>query len=158
MRLGTIDTNKLRGITDKGLGLGKEFVGVISGNDRLQREGQAQQERAAAELDALREELKAQKHEAKATAHEAKQRAAQEAKGNSTELRAKDESGLAASVKGKVKEAVGDMTDNAELKREGQAQQDKGKSETSADAARVRAKANEAKAKEKEIEQRAAQS
>src|SRR5690348_17064208 len=130
MRLGTIDTNKLRGITDKGVGLTKEFVGVLSGNDKLQREGQAQQERAAAELEALREELNAQKHETKAGVHEAKQRAAQEAKGNGHDLKAKDESGVGAAVKGKVKEAVGDLTNNADLKREGQAQQDKGKEET----------------------------
>ena len=158
MRVGTIDTNKLRGITDKSFGLGKEFLGVVTNNDRLQREGQAQQERASAELDALREELKAQKHETKAGVHEAKERAAQQAKDNGSSLKAKDENGVAATVKGKVKEAVGDLTDNAELKREGQAQKDKGKEETDADAARARAKANEAKAKEKEIEQRAAQS
>ena len=158
MRLGTIDTNKLRGITDKGLGLGKEFVGVLVSNDRLQREGQAQQERAAAELDALREELNAQKHEAKAGLHEGRQRAAQEAKNGDRDLKARDESGIAATVKGKVKEAVGDLADNAELKREGQAQQDKGKSEINADTARAKAKGYEAKAKEKELEQRAAQS
>ena len=158
MRLGTIDTNKLRGITDKGLGLGKEFVGVISGNERLQREGQVQQERAAAELDALRHELNAQKHEAKAGGHEAQQRAAQEAKGNDTDLRQKDETGVAASVKGKVKEAVGDLTDNAELKREGTAQKQKGASENKADAERAKAKGYEAKAKEKELEQKAHES
>lgn len=158
MRLGTIDTNKLRGITDKGLGLGKEIVGVLANNDRLQREGQAQQERATAELDALREELNAQKHEAKAEGHHARQRAAQEAKDGGTDLKAKEENGVGATVKGKVKEAVGDLTDNAELRREGEAQQAKGKQEAKADAARARAKTNEAKAKEKEVEQRAAQS
>lgn len=159
MRLGTIDTNKLRGITDKGVGLGKEFVGVLVSNEKLQREGQAQQERAAAELDALREEINAQKHEAKAGAHEAKQRAAQEAKGNgSSDLKAKDESGIAATVKGKVKEVVGDIADKPELKREGEAQVDKGKEESNADASRAKAKAYEAKAKEKELEQRANQS
>ena len=158
MRLGTIDTNKLRGITDKGVGLGKELVGVLTSNDRLQREGQAQQERAAAELDALREELKAQKYEGKAELHEAKQRAAQEAKDDSRTLKAKDESAIGASVKGKVKEAIGDLTDNEQLKREGQAQKEKGKAETNADAARAKAKAHEAEAKEKEIEQRVAQS
>ena len=158
MRLGTIDTNKLRGITDKGFGLGKEFLGVLTSNERLQDEGKAQQQRADAELDALREEIKAQKHEAKAGVFEAKQRTAQESKDNSRDLKAKDESGLAASVKGKVKEAVGDLTDNAELKQEGQAQKEKGKEETNADTARAKAKANEAKAKEKELEQRAAQS
>src|SRR5678809_1302863 len=145
MRVGTMDINKLRGITDKGLGLGKEFLGVVTNNDRLQQEGQAQQERAAAELDALREELKAQKYEAKAETHEAKERAAQSAKDNGSSLKAKDEGGVAAAVKGKVKEAVGDLTDNAELKREGQAQKDKGKAETDADAARAKAKGYEAK-------------
>ena len=158
MRVGTIDTNKLRGITDKGFGLGKEFLGVVTNNDRLQREGQAQQERAAAELDGLREELKAQKYEAKADANEAKERAAQSAKDNGSSLKAKDENGAFAAVKGKVKEAVGDITDNEELKREGQAQKDKGKAATDAEAARAKAKGFEAKAKEKEIEQRAAQS
>lgn len=156
MRLGTIDLNKLRGISDKGFGLGKEFVGVISNNERLQREGQAQQERAAAELDALREELKAQKQEAKAGTYEAQQRAAQESKDRSTDLKAKDESGIGASIKGKVKEAVGDLTDNEALQQEGKAQKDKGKAETNADAARTKAKAYEAKAKEKELEERAA--
>jgi uncharacterized protein YjbJ (UPF0337 family) len=158
MRLGTIDTNKLRGITDKGFGLGKEFVGVLSGNEKLQREGQAQQERAAAELDGLRHELKAQKNEAKAGTYEAQQRVAQEAKDNGKDLRQKDESGVAASVKGKVKEAVGSLTDNDELKREGQAQKEKGEAETKADADRAKAKAYEAKAKEKELEQKANQS
>jgi uncharacterized protein YjbJ (UPF0337 family) len=157
MRLGTIDTNKLRGITDKGVGLGKEFVGVLSGNEKLQREGQAQQERAAAELDALCEEVNAQKHEAKAGVAEAKQRAAQEAKENGSDLKAKDESGIAATVKGKVKQAVGDLADNPELKREGEAQVRKGKEETNADTARAKAKAHEAEAKEKELEQRANQ-
>lgn len=158
MRLGTIDTNKLRGITDKGLGLGKEFVGVLTSNERLQQEGQAQQERAAAELDALREELKAQKHEGKAEMHHEQQRAAQQAKDGNTDLKTKEEAGPAATIKGKVKEAVGDLADKPELKREGEAQQQKGKEETNADTARARAKAHEAKAKEKEIEQRAAQS
>jgi len=158
MRLGTIDTNKLRGITDKGLGLGKELVGVIANNERLQREGQAQQERAAAELEALREELKAQKHEGKAEMHHAQQRAAQQAKDGNTDLKSKEETGPAATIKGKVKEALGDLADEPDLKREGEAQQQKGKEETNADTARARAKAHEAKAKEKEIEQRAARS
>lgn len=153
MRLGTIDTNKLRGITDKGVGFTKELVGVIVNNDKLQREGQAQQERAAAELDGLREELAAQRKELEADAHEVSQRAAQEAKGNGGALKRKDENGVAATVKGKVKEAVGDLTDNAELEKEGEAQQAKGKASAEAAKSRTKAKAYEAKAKEKELEQ-----
>jgi uncharacterized protein YjbJ (UPF0337 family) len=80
VQIGTIDLNKLRGVSDKGIGLAKELVGVLTGNERLQDEGEAQQERAAAELKALREELKAQKKDAKADAMEQRQKAAQRAK------------------------------------------------------------------------------
>jgi len=80
VQIGTVDLNKLRGITDKAIGLGKELLGVLFGNDRLQDEGEAQQERAAAELKALREELKAEKKDAKASANEKRQQAAQRAK------------------------------------------------------------------------------
>ena len=47
MQIGTIDLTKLRGVGDKALGLAKEILGVLTGNDRLQDEGEAQQERAA---------------------------------------------------------------------------------------------------------------
>jgi uncharacterized protein YjbJ (UPF0337 family) len=80
MQIGTIDVNKLRGIGDKFLGLNKEFVGTVVGNDRLVREGEAQQERASAELKALRKEAEAQTKEAKAEALEQRQKAAQRAK------------------------------------------------------------------------------
>ncbi len=80
MQIGRIDVNKLRGVSDKAVGLGKELLGVLSGNDRLQDEGEAQQERATAELKALREELKAQKKDTKADALEQRQKAAQRAK------------------------------------------------------------------------------
>ena len=79
MQIGTIDLNKLRGVSDKAIGLAKEFFGVLIGNDRLQDEGEAQQERATAELKALREELKAQKKDTKASAMEKRQQAAQRA-------------------------------------------------------------------------------
>jgi uncharacterized protein YjbJ (UPF0337 family) len=80
MQIGTIDLNKLRGVADKAIGLGKELLGVVVGNDRLQQEGEAQQERATAELKALRDEVRAQKEEAKAETFEKRQRAAQRAK------------------------------------------------------------------------------
>jgi uncharacterized protein YjbJ (UPF0337 family) len=53
-------------------------------------------------------------------------------------------------AKGKVKEKVGDVTNNPDLAREGEAQKDKGKAEREETKARV-------KAKEKETEQKAAE-
>ncbi len=60
-------------------------------------------------------------------------------------------------LKGKVKEAAGDLTDNPELEREGHAQKEKGEAEREADQARVEAKAHEAKAREKQAEQELAE-
>jgi hypothetical protein len=80
MQIGRIDVNKLRGVADKAIGLGKELLGVLVSNERLQDEGEAQQERASAELKALREELRAEKKDAKASALEQRQKAAQRAK------------------------------------------------------------------------------
>jgi uncharacterized protein YjbJ (UPF0337 family) len=82
MQLGNIDLNKLRGIGDKFVGLNKELVGTIIGNEKLQQEGTAQQERATEELKGLRQEAKAQAKEAKADALEQRQKAAQRAKEN----------------------------------------------------------------------------
>ncbi len=80
MQVGRIDVNKLRGVTDKALGLGKEFVGVLVGNEKWQEEGEAQQERATQELKALRKELEAQRKESVAEMHEQRQKTAQRAK------------------------------------------------------------------------------
>jgi hypothetical protein len=80
MQIRTVDLNKLRGVSDKFLGLGKEAVGVLLSNERLQREGEAQQERAAEQLKALRKELEAEQKDATAGVLEQRQRAAQRAK------------------------------------------------------------------------------
>ena len=80
MQIGTIDLNKLRGIGDKFIGLNKELIGTVTGSERLQREGEAQQERAAEQLKALRKEAEAERHEAKAKVHEQREKAAQKAK------------------------------------------------------------------------------
>jgi uncharacterized protein YjbJ (UPF0337 family) len=80
MQLGQVDMNKLRGLSDKALGFAKEIVGTIANNDRLVNEGDAQQERAAEELRAIRKELEAQRNEAKADVAEQKQKVAQRAK------------------------------------------------------------------------------
>jgi uncharacterized protein YjbJ (UPF0337 family) len=60
-------------------------------------------------------------------------------------------------IKGKVKEAAGDLTNNPDLVREGQAQKDKGEAEREATEARIEAKAHEAKAKAAETKQEAAE-
>jgi uncharacterized protein YjbJ (UPF0337 family) len=59
-------------------------------------------------------------------------------------------------AKGKAKEAIADVTDNPDLRREGKAQEERGEAEREATKARAEAKAHEAKAREKEFEQEAA--
>jgi uncharacterized protein YjbJ (UPF0337 family) len=80
MRIGTIDLNKLRGVSDKGVGFFKELIGTLLDRDDLVEAGQAQQDKATAKLKALREEAKAQVREAEAEAHEKRERVAQRAK------------------------------------------------------------------------------
>ena len=80
MNVGKIDMTQMRGVSDKGLGLAKEFVGTLLGNEGLQREGEAQQDRASEELKALRKQAEAQAKEAEADGYEQTQRAAQRAK------------------------------------------------------------------------------
>ena len=65
--------------------------------------------------------------------------------------------GIGEEIKGKAKEAAGSIVDNDDLRREGQAQQDKGEAEREATQARAEAKAHDAKANVKETEQRAAE-
>ncbi len=60
-------------------------------------------------------------------------------------------------AKGEAKEAAGDLTDNPELRREGQAQEDKAQAEQDATRARAEAKRQEASAEERERAERAAQ-
>jgi uncharacterized protein YjbJ (UPF0337 family) len=80
MQIGPVDINKLRGIGDKFLGLNKELIGTVVGNERLEREGEAQQDRAAEQLRALRKEVEAEGKEAKARVFEQREKAAQRAK------------------------------------------------------------------------------
>jgi uncharacterized protein YjbJ (UPF0337 family) len=60
-------------------------------------------------------------------------------------------------AKGKAKQAVGDLTDNPDLRREGQAQEEKGEAEREAHKAKAEAKVREAEAAAREAEQRAAE-
>lgn len=80
MNFGKIDLTQLRGVSDKGIGLAKELVGTIVGNESLQRQGEAQQDRASEEIKALRKQAEAQAKRAKADTLETSQKAAQRAK------------------------------------------------------------------------------
>jgi uncharacterized protein YjbJ (UPF0337 family) len=55
----------------------KEAAGVLSGNEELEREGEAQQAKAHSEREVAQKEAEADKARAEATAHEAEQRANQ---------------------------------------------------------------------------------
>jgi uncharacterized protein YjbJ (UPF0337 family) len=80
MQVGRVDLNQLRGVSDKALGLAKEFIGVLTGNEKWQREGEAQQERATEELKALRKQVEAKSKDAVAEMHEQREKTAQRAK------------------------------------------------------------------------------
>ena len=65
--------------------------------------------------------------------------------------------GVFEEAKGKVKEKIGEATDNPDLMREGTAQSKKGQAEREATQARAEAKAHEGKAKAHEVEQEVAE-
>lgn len=75
-----IDPGKARGLVDKVLGLGKEIVGAVIGNDRLEREGESQQAKGTESLKALRKQMEAERREGEAEVHERKERVSQRAK------------------------------------------------------------------------------
>ncbi len=60
-------------------------------------------------------------------------------------------------AKGKVKQAVGDLTDNPDLQQEGHAQSEKGEAEQEASEARAEARSLETEAAAREAEQRGAE-
>jgi uncharacterized protein YjbJ (UPF0337 family) len=65
--------------------------------------------------------------------------------------------GIGEEIKGKVKQAAGDLTDSEALKAEGEAQADKGAEERKATQAQAEAKAHEKKADMHEQKQEAAE-
>jgi uncharacterized protein YjbJ (UPF0337 family) len=80
MKVGNVELEHVRGFTDKVFGLGKEIVGTALNNDRLVKEGEAQQSKGGESLKALRKQAEAQAKETKASAFEAKERVAQREK------------------------------------------------------------------------------
>lgn len=144
MQIGTVDLDKLRGVSDKFVGLVKEAAGVIINNESLQKAGEAQQDRATETLKALRKEAEA------------------EMKGRESDAIAKGQgnssgSGVFAEAKGKVKEAAGNVVGDRSLQNDGQADQDRGAADRESAKAKVEAKAHSAKAKADEKAQQAAE-
>lgn len=80
MQIGNVDIEQVRGFADKAVGLGKEWVGTLVGNDKLVDEGQAQQEKGSAKLKALRAEVRADAARTEAAVREKQQRSAARAK------------------------------------------------------------------------------
>ena len=66
-----------KGVVEDVKGKAKEAAGVLSGNDRLQEEGEAQQDKADAQRDVAKREAQAEAARAEAKEKEAEQRAAQ---------------------------------------------------------------------------------
>ena len=66
-----------KGIIEEIKGKAKEVAGVITGNQRLEREGEAQQDKADAQREVAEHEAKADAARAEAEAREAEQRAQQ---------------------------------------------------------------------------------
>jgi uncharacterized protein YjbJ (UPF0337 family) len=66
-----------KGVIEDVKGKAKEAVGVVTGREDVEREGEAQQEKAAAQRDVAKKEAQAERARAEADAHEAEQRAHQ---------------------------------------------------------------------------------
>ncbi len=80
MQIPRIDPRNVSGLIDKAVGLGKEVAGTLTGQDRLRRAGQVQQEKGTERLKAVQAQLRADSHDAQATAAEGSQRTAQKTK------------------------------------------------------------------------------
>jgi uncharacterized protein YjbJ (UPF0337 family) len=67
----------VEGIVEDVKGRAKEAVGAVSGNESLKKEGEAQQDKAAALRDVAAKEAEAEKSRAEASAAETEQRSHQ---------------------------------------------------------------------------------
>ena len=67
-----------KGIVEDLKGKAKDAIGNLTGNDDLEREGEAQQAKADSQREVAAKEAEAEKARAEASAHEAEQRANQE--------------------------------------------------------------------------------
>ena len=70
----------VEGVVEDVKGKAKEVIGKLTGNEELEREGGAQQDKAEAERDVAKREAQAEAARAEAELHEAEQRVHQQAK------------------------------------------------------------------------------
>ncbi|MBX7449344.1 CsbD family protein [Mycolicibacterium sp. 3033] len=66
----------LRALVDGSIGLSKQVIGILLDNDRLQEQGEAQQQKARALKDVAQKEAEADAARAEAKTQEARQKAA----------------------------------------------------------------------------------
>ena len=150
------------GLSEKTIGLIKETIGTFMNNEGLRDSGRAQQRKATEKLEAFGHELKADKHRAEALAKDKEQGLHQDPsdRSDSGDLgKSGPRAGISATgekVKGAVKQAVGAVTGNDDLRREGDVQQDKADSQARAAKEEAKAEASRAKARVAETEEKAA--
>ena len=77
MSTGTGPEAGAKGVAEEVKGRVKDAVGTLTGNEELEREGEAQQRKADAQRDVAKKEAQAEASRAEAAAHEAEQRAHQ---------------------------------------------------------------------------------
>ena len=152
----------LPNLGEKAIGLTKEVLGTVLDRERLREQGQAQQEKATQRLEQFQRELRADARRAEAQAREGKQMAHQgsESRGGTSEM-AKTGPEAAASatgekVKGGLKEAVGSVIGNDDMRREGAAQQGKAAKEREVASEEAKAEESRSRAAAAERRQRAA--
>jgi uncharacterized protein YjbJ (UPF0337 family) len=80
MNIPRIDPKNAAGLLDKVIGLTKEILGNLTGQERMTRAGQAQQDKGTERIKAVRAELRADAHEAKAAAAQRAEKSAQRTK------------------------------------------------------------------------------
>ena len=80
MQIPRIDPKNVMGLADKVVGLGKEIVGTVTGQDRLSKAGQVQQDKGTERIKAIRAQAEAEGHQAKAKAAGHAQQRAQRTK------------------------------------------------------------------------------
>lgn len=68
----------VKGVVEGVKGKAKEVAGAVVGNDSLQREGRAQQDKADSQREVAEKEAEAEKARLEASANEARQRAAEQ--------------------------------------------------------------------------------
>ena len=80
MNIPRVDPKNVAGLADKVVGLGKEIVGSLSGQEQLAKAGRIQQQKGTERLKTVRSEADAKAHDAKAAAADTAQRRATVAK------------------------------------------------------------------------------